>query len=52
MGGGPMGIGAEDRPQPPQVSGELLDRDTLLVTQLAYGLPVCGRRGAPISPPT
>ena len=47
MGGGTMGIGTENRSQPPQVSGELLDRDTLLVTQFAYGPPVRGRRGAP-----
>jgi hypothetical protein len=52
MGGGTMGIGTENRSQPPQVSGKLLDRDTLLVTQFAYGLPVRSGRGAPISPPT
>jgi hypothetical protein len=51
MSGGTMGIGTENRAQAPQVSGQLLDRDTLLVTQLPYGVPVRHRRGAPISPP-
>src|SRR5687768_11591511 len=47
-----MGIGTENRPQPPQISGELLDRDTLLVAQFAYGLAVRNRRGAPLPPPS
>ena len=52
VGGGTMGIGTENRPQPPQVSGKLLDRYTLLVTQFAYGPPMLGRRGTPLSPPS
>ena len=52
VGGGTMGISTENRAQAPQVSGKLLDRDTLLVTQFAYGLPVRRCGGAPISPST
>ena len=46
-----MRVVTKKRPQPPQVGGELLDRDTLLVAQFAYGPPMRDRRGAPLSPP-
>ena len=52
MGSRPMGIRAENRPQPPQIRGELLDRHTLLVPQFADGLPMCCRRAAPLPPPS
>ncbi len=50
VGGGAMGIGTENPPQPPQVGGKLLDRHTLLVTQFTYRAPMRGCRRSPRSP--
>src|SRR4029453_16846784 len=46
-----MCIATENPPQPPQVGGKLLDRDTLLVAQFPYRAPMRDRRGSPRSPP-
>ena len=51
VGGGAMGVCAENPPQPPQVGGKLLDRDTLLVTQFTYRAPMRSCRRSPHSPP-
>src|SRR5215203_817644 len=51
VGGGTMRIGTQNRPQPSQVSRQLLNRNPLLVTQFAYGAPMRDRRRTPLSPP-
>jgi hypothetical protein len=47
-----MGIRAENCPQPPQISGELLDRYTLLMAQLTYTLPMRRCRVPSFPPPS
>ena len=51
VGGRTMSIRTENRTQAPQVRSKLLDRDTLLATQLPYGLPMRCRVTAPFPPP-
>src|SRR5215208_2430514 len=47
-----MSVLAENPPQPPQVGGKLLYRNTLLVAQFTYGPPMGDRGGAPFAPPS
>ena len=51
VGGGTMSVVAQNPPQPPQVGGKLLYRNTLLVAQFTYGPPMGDRGGTPLAPP-
>ena len=50
VGGGAMGVSADDGTQSPQISRELLDRDTVLMAQRTNPAPVVSRLQSPDLP--